>query len=76
MTDDVVLADPESQTAPPDIQYPDIHFTPGYGAAAATAENGTWQWASLGDALLVPWVLQAVSHVGPRLATTELGGRA
>lgn len=80
-------AGPAAHLSYPDVPYPDVYFTPGYGAAAASAEGGRWQLAHWDDRILLPYLLRPVDsewsdatspigfcgiHVDPRCSSTEV----
>jgi hypothetical protein len=39
-----------------DLTYPDVYFTPGYGASAAAIEGGSWRCATWEDQIALPYV--------------------
>ncbi|SCL24036.1 Acetyltransferase (GNAT) domain-containing protein [Micromonospora rhizosphaerae] len=41
--------------------YPDVYFTPGYGAAVASAEGATWHLAHASDRMMVPYLVRPVA---------------
>jgi hypothetical protein len=76
-----------ASASPTDLRYPDIYFTPGYGACAAIFDNGAWRSANMGDRIMLPYVVRqledgesdAVSpygysgfHVSPECSSADL----
>ncbi|MEV0155927.1 GNAT family N-acetyltransferase [Micromonospora sp. NPDC050686] len=41
--------------------YPDVYFTPGYGAAVAAADGGTWHLAYAPGRLMAPYLVQPLA---------------
>lgn len=57
----MTISDLESASRRDERSYPDIYFTPGYGAAAASTEGGTWRCADWTGRATVPYVLRPLS---------------
>lgn len=41
--------------------YPDVYFTPGYGAAVAAVEGGAWHLAYAQDRMMAPYLVRPIS---------------
>ncbi|WP_229398010.1 lipid II:glycine glycyltransferase FemX [Micromonospora okii] len=46
------------------VAWPDVYFTPGYGAAAAVAERAEWRLTHWRDRVLVPLLVRPVDPAG------------
>jgi hypothetical protein len=49
-----------SHPLPADLDYPDVYFTPGYGASAALMERGEWEFAHCEEKIMLPYVRRCV----------------
>ncbi|MEO3744531.1 GNAT family N-acetyltransferase [Plantactinospora sp. B5E13] len=58
MTVGLAVRDGGPETTALDLPYPDVYFTPGYGAAAAVPERGEWRLAHRDGDILVPYVVR------------------